>query len=308
MLFRSFFKKRYQYLPFAHVFNLVFCKDILLLLCTLDCVSRLLLKLFNFYCIVTRPLTMTISADGIRSASWAGSIPVVLSLAQTSLSSPTMPSPIHMLVSRHTYLHIGLRSATKRFHKFAPPVISVPITRYEPNPGETSTEEKVPEKSKLEESFPVCWFEDEESKIALRWHLFAGVLWDMKQESKKIPWKIKLHFNNYPTSQILPIEATEVLTVVERNFKNSLKQALFLQQGNTKMAMNMSKQSHGLLWDSILTSNYQLYQQVDGDLQNTQNLLPIRLMIDSKPPIQRPLRVKGTFSSMACTLFVGVTI
>ena len=246
---------------------------------------------------------MSISADGVRSASWAGSIPVVLSLAQTSLSSPTMPPPIHLLVSRHTYLHIGLRSATKRFHKFAPPVISIPITRYEPNPGESSSEEIVSEKVKAEEPFPVCWFEDEESQIALRWHLFAGVLWDMKHESKKTPWKIKLHFNNYPTSQILPIETSEVMTVIERNFKNSLKQALFLQQGTTKMAMNMSKQSHGLLWDSIQTSNYQLYQQVDGDLQNMHNLLPIRLMIDSKPPIQRPLRVKGTLNLMKCILF-----
>jgi autophagy-related protein 5 len=237
---------------------------------------------------------MSATLDDVRSTSWAGSIPVVLSLAQTSLSSPTMPPPIHTLVPRHTYLHVGLRSATGRFHKFAPPVISSPIARSEPHPGE-SCEEQLPGKPQSEDSYPVCWFEDEETHTALRWHLFAGVLWDMKQKSKSVPWKIKLHFNNYPSSQILPMEVSEGLTVVERTFKNSLKQALFLQQGTAKVAMNMSKQSHELLWDSILTSNYQLYQQVDHDLQSTHNMLPIRLMIDAKPPIQKPLRVKGAY-------------
>ena len=238
---------------------------------------------------------MSVSANDTRAATWSGSIPVVLSLAPTSLSSPTMPAPIHILVSRHTYLHVGLRSATRRFHKFAPPVISFPITRNEPNPGETS-EEKVPEKPTAEESYPICWFEDEQTQIALRWHLFAGILWDMKKEPKSIPWRIKLHFNNYPSNQVLPMEGSEVLSVVERTFKNSLKQALFLQQGTSKVAMNMSKQSHGILWESILTSNYKLYQEVDCDLQNTSQLLPVRLMIDSKPPIQRPIRVQGKHS------------
>ena len=238
----------------------------------------------------------TTTIDDLRSTLWAGSIPVVLSLAQTSLSSPTMPPPIHALVPRHTYLHVGLRSATRRFHKFAPPVISFPITRSEPNPGETCEEQQqLPGKPTFEDSYPVCWFEDEETHTALRWHLFAGVLWDMKQQSKSIPWKIKIHFNNYPSSQILPMEVSHVLTVVERTFKNSLKQALFLQQGSTKVAMNMSKQSYEQLWESILTSNFQLYQQVDNDLQSVHNMLPIRLMIDAKPPIQRPLRVTGTY-------------
>ena len=238
---------------------------------------------------------MSVSANDTRAATWSGSIPVVLSLAPTSLSSPTMPAPIHILVSRHTYLHVGLRSATRRFHKFAPPVISFPITRNEPNPGETS-EEKVPEKPTAEESYPICWFEDEQTQIALRWHLFAGILWDMKKEPKSFPWRIKLHFNNYPSNQVLPMEGSEVLSVVERTFKNSLKQALFLQQGTSKVAMNMSKQSHGILWESIMTSNYKLYQEVDCDLQNTSQLLPVRLMIDSKPPIQRPIRVQGKHS------------
>jgi hypothetical protein len=69
------------------------------------------------------------------------------------------------------------------------------------------------------------------------------------------------------------------------------------------VAMNMTKQTHHKMWDSIMTNNYQLYQQVNDDLQKTSessmNLLPIRLLIDSKPPIQRPCRIS---EGEMCTL------
>jgi len=191
--------------------------------------------------------------------------------------------------------------------------------RNEPDPGEDSgddmdgtglsTAESTTESSNPAESlsktttpdYPVCWFEDEETHIALRWHLFVGVLYDLNLGSadKKVPWKIRLHFSGYPNSQILPLDDSSdgVWTTVERTFKNSLKQALFLQYGSSKVAMGMTKQSHERIWDSIVTSNYQLYQQVNSDLQaepktdNELRFLPVRLLVDAKPPIQRPCRV-----------------
>ena len=62
--------------------------------------------------------------ERLRAENWNGSIPVIISLAPTSLSSPTIPPPIHVLLSRHTFLHIGLKHAVMRLHKFAPPTIS----------------------------------------------------------------------------------------------------------------------------------------------------------------------------------------
>ena len=183
-----------------------------------------------------------------------------------------------------------------RLHKFAPVSFPSMTVRNEPDPGVTSSDEEQPRAAsdKNGKEYPVCWFQDEETKFALRWHLFVGVLWDLKA-SKSLPWKIQLHFTSYPSSQILPLETGDVLTTVERNFMNSLKQALFMQRASSKVAMNMTKQSHERIWDSIVTCNFQLYQQVNDDLQQTNeadlNLLPIRLMIDSKPPIQR--RVQG---------------
>ena len=49
---------------------------------------------------------------------------MILSLAPSSLSSPTIPPPIHVLLPRHTFLHLGLQEAVFRLQTFAPPTFS----------------------------------------------------------------------------------------------------------------------------------------------------------------------------------------
>ena len=259
---------------------------------------------------------MTPDTDQIREVNWNGSIPVILTLAPASLGTTMMPHPIHLMLNRGSFLHVGLRSAIQRLHKFAPATISFSsgmIIRNEPEPqGDDGDDETAKETTtaapadntavtntttnttEKDWKFPVCWLEDEETQLPLRWQLFVGVLFDMmrtgKQSSQEVPWKLRLHFSQYPSSQLLPLEEEEVWTTIERSFKNSLKQALFMEYNNSKVAMNMSKQIHQRLWDSIESSNYKLYQQINVDLQASESvqLIPIRVFVDSKPPIQRP--------------------
>jgi autophagy-related protein 5 len=250
----------------------------------------------------------TLAIDRLRSANWSGSIPIQLSLAPQSLSSPTIPPPIHVLLSRHTFLHVGLREAVMRLNKFAPPTIS--FTRRvveEPDPGsaqdsdldtDANTEGEKQEGANLEQraetAYPVCWFEDEATELPLRWQYFAGILWDTYQrttENTGMPWKIRLHFTSYPSSQLLQLDASSgVLTTVERTFRNSLKQALVLEHGNAKVALNMSKQSSQRMWGSIVNSKYSIYKPIKEDIQAATDpiLIPVRLLVgSSKPPIQK---------------------
>ena len=242
-----------------------------------------------------------------------------------------MPHPIHWMVPRGSFLHVALRSPIQRLHKFAPTAISFSsggmLVRNEPAPkgddvdddeddehkdSSTAQSTAIQSTNTLKQNppwkFPVCWLEDEETQIPLRWHIFVGVLFDMMTTTRQssgaatmpIPWKIRLHFMHYPSSQILPLEADNVLATVERSFRNSLKQALFLQHGNSRIAMNMSRQTHQRFWDAIEAANYKLYQQINEDLQaSTQKspvqLIPIRMFLDSKPPIQRPCPGTGRF-------------
>lgn len=244
--------------------------------------------------------------ERLRAENWNGSIPVIISLAPTSLSSPTIPPPIHVLLSRHTFLHIGLKHAVMRLHKFAPPTISFSRrvveepdvgTRSqgeeddEQSSGDNTRDEPTKEKTEEEEIYPVCWFEDEATELPLRWQLFAGILWDSHQSAtnnKNLPWKIRLHFTSYPSSQLLELDpASGVLTTVERTFKNSLKQALVLQHGHAKVALNMTKQSHQRVWHSIITSKYSVYKPIQEDIQAKDNLtmIPVRLLVDSSKPL-----------------------
>jgi hypothetical protein len=267
--------------------------------------------------------------DQLRAANWSGSIPIVLSLAPTSLSSPTVPAPIHVLLSRHTFLHIGLQEAVLRLHKYAPPtfsftkrVVEEPDTLGDdssPEDDDTKDEDGSEENAaanahndKTEATtksmtatikqksivYPLCWLEDEDSQLPLQWQLFAGVLWDSyaSQSTGKnlIPWRIRVHFTNYPSSQLLDLDAASsgVLTTVERTFKNSLKQALVLQHGQNKVALNMTKQTHHRIWDAIVTSKYAVYKPIQEDIQADPNthlaMIPVRLVVGpSKPLIQK---------------------
>lgn len=253
-----------------------------------------------------------------QAANWHGSIPVVLTLSSRSLSSPTMPPPIHVLVPRNTYLHVGLQTAVNRLHRFAPTTLSFVsgMIQKEPDPGastfaeddendqaDTNTASQTPSDSAIgraaDERYPVCWFEDEDTQFALRWHLFAGVLYDTKRakvpSASSLPWKIRLHFTAYPTSQILPLEADRVLVQIQNFYKNSVKQALCLQYGNSKAAMNLTKESHFRLWDAVLTTTYPLHRQVNDDLptqtQETISQIPVRVLVNAaRPPIQRACR------------------
>jgi hypothetical protein len=195
-----------------------------------------------------------------------------------------------------------------------------------------------------DEPFPVCWFEDEETGMPLRWHLLAGVLFDLRpiywkrgggiaassSSSSSLPWRLRLHFNNYPSSQLLPLSGPDAMAAVRASYRHSLKQALCLCAPTASVggggggggaraaaALGISRDAHERLWESIRTGNYGLWRQVhdEGNLGNLflvetapsagadrldpdstartasgsspTFLLPIRVLCNSRPPIQR---------------------
>jgi Autophagy protein Apg5 len=307
----------------------------------------------------------------IGSSNYDGKVPITVTLAPTSLSSPTLPPPIHVLLPRNTYLHIGLSSVIQRLHSFAPTVLSFETgtVKTEPDVGSspsrgddgengdaaaaaaTATAASSDSASRRRNSsidatasIPLCWFEDEDTQMALRWHLFVGVLFDLRPpppihsrvfdskshdddddddddgpngvrpaNSPSLPWRLRLHFNNYPASQLLPLvgggrPGSNVTAHVQASYKHSLKQALCLCTGSNRAALNLSRDAHGRLWEALATNNYSLWRQVheEGHIPtfggnastgaaSTPALIPIRLCCNSRPPIQRrcsPVRVR----------------
>ena len=188
-----------------------------------------------------------------------------------------------------------------------------------------------------------CWFEDEVSGEPLRWHLFIGVLYDamngkakLQQSSRMgftneanttnlLPWKIRVHFTAYPKT-LIPLGihnttseenssvdsnhsyATAISSIIGRIFRNSLKQALFMQYSSSKVAMSITKSSHEKLWDAIVSTNYAAYHEVNSTLQMDKSsvsgtstikiddisdvpaLIPVRVLLNSDSPMQKPCR------------------
>mmetsp|Transcript_40013 Transcript_40013/g.84042 ORF Transcript_40013/g.84042 Transcript_40013/m.84042 type:complete len:457 (+) Transcript_40013:163-1533(+) len=353
----------------------------------------------------TTPAIIPASNTSIQNANWSGSIPILLSIAPTSLSSPTPPRPIHKMISRMTYLHLALHDEVMYLSGYAPvfasgllPAFSgmsveeppdddddggggggdgsTPTESGEAENGEkkdnsdkksapdeknesSSSTEAADSHSKQQSdttnkgaapSYPECWFEDEESGIPLRWHLFVGVLHDLMKGRATImkkgttasstmeltppnflPWRIRVHFTSYPTDKLLPLDdgldtannsseedgQSRITALVKRLFRNSLKQALFMQYASSKVAMSITKHSHEKIWDAVIQSNYGSYHEVNVGLQSgiqspsigstklttipaalgkeeessdIPQLIPVRLMLNGMPAIQRPTK------------------
>eukprot|EP00986_Skeletonema_menzelii_P001025 scaffold281_cov156-Skeletonema_menzelii.AAC.7 len=350
------------------------------------------------------------SITSIQNANWHGRIPIQLSIAPTSLSSPNKPRTIHRMVSRMTYLHIGLFDEIMYLYEYAPSSImagtrlgkQAVVVREEPPDSPPKQEQQdhesdINDKKRIKEdierhqdeeitfqsnqtessapyndnnkdqrseqstyltstnsSFPECWFEDEESGIPLRWQLFVGVLYDLMKgrlvvnnpgspcnKFRNLPWKLRIHFTSYPTDQLLPLDIAvppqqrvsendesintakhnnasqqaQINTLIGRIYRNSLKQALFLQYGSSKVAMSITKNNHEKIWDAVLQTNYEAYHQVNTELQvgvmaqpinnklsltddltstdekynkDLPQLVPVRVLLNDKPAIQKP--------------------
>lgn len=67
------------------------------------------------------------------------------------------------------------------------------------------------------------WFEFNDEPIA--WHLPTGVLFDLKNTTKEMPWNLTVHFNSYPVEKVLKVSSDEE---TQWNFINSLKEVGFL--------------------------------------------------------------------------------
>ena len=329
------------------------------------------------------------SNKSIQESTWQGSLPILLSLATASLSSPSTPRPIHKMVSRVSYLHLALHEEVMQLAAYAPAALSSATTNIHmsveepPDDSSAAASAESSDENKVESSsvgksndekeqttpnplqhyttksrnhqydtkdnttkYPECWFEDEESGTPLRWHLFAGILYDLMKcksvlkcnnnntstsntqptEHCYLPWRLRIHFTAYPTDQILPLNDgcnpqpdisndgsgnssnshhEQISTLFRSIFRNSLKQALFMQYNSSKVAMSITKNFHEKLWEALLQSNYAIYHEVvpgcssssmmqptkdDDNGSNIPQLIPIRIMLNDNPVTLKPIK------------------
>jgi Autophagy protein Apg5. len=146
-----------------------------------------------------------------------------------------------------------------------------------------------------------------------------------KTRRRMIPWNIRVHFTSYP-STLLPLTTggrDDVEHITFQNYLNSLKQALYIQHQSNKIAKNLNKKSHMILWDGIRNHRWNdecaaaaagggtttnnttaafdevFFSElnglaVSGNSANNHHStailrqVPIRLLVNDEPPFTRP--------------------
>mmetsp|Transcript_16354 Transcript_16354/g.27633 ORF Transcript_16354/g.27633 Transcript_16354/m.27633 type:complete len:287 (-) Transcript_16354:2125-2985(-) len=204
---------------------------------------------------------------------WCGRIAIELSLADEDATSLDAPHPVHLLCSRFAYLPAVAANAVREFQQHA-----------------------------IDFS-PDVWFEADGSP--LKSNLPIGVLSDiLRKEDNELPWKIRVHFQNFPSQQIM--KCTDP-TSMEKVYFHSLKQGLFLLHGNTHLFNDLSVTMQNHLWLGIQQGcrSDSYAEIIDGKFKrdcSAENVrcIPIRVFTRERPMMQRPvaaLRSKAPLSN-----------
>ncbi|XP_050375982.1 autophagy protein 5 [Argentina anserina] len=163
---------------------------------------------------------------------WEGAIPLQIHLHESEVTTLPSPPPALILAPRLGYLPL-LASLLKPYFSTALP------------PG-----------------VDTLWFDYK--GLPLKWYLPTGVLFDLLCAEPERPWNLTVHFRGYPGSVLIPCEGEDS---IKWSFINSLKEAAYIINGNSKNVMNMSQPDQVELWRSILNGNLESYIRFSSKLK-----------------------------------------
>lgn len=177
---------------------------------------------------------------------WDGSLPLEIRLAPADCRTYADSEPYLVQYPRLSYLAFLL----PRLHAFFKPKLidpSVPVTE--------------------------AWLEFD--SVPLKWHYPSGLLYDLFSGAdpvdpsrqadvevshaavetaigrEPLPWKILVHYSDFPEEQLHSLD--EEQKVLLDSFKNAVKEADFIRNGNARTAMGLSKEDSDNLWRSVKT-------------------------------------------------------
>ncbi|KAF3784659.1 Autophagy protein 5 [Nymphaea thermarum] len=163
---------------------------------------------------------------------WEGAIPLQIHLHESEVATLPVPSPALVLGPRNGYLPLLLPLVKPHFSNSLPP-------------GDDN-----------------IWFDYK--GLPLKWYVPLGVLFDLLCAVPERPWNLTVHFRGYPQELFSPCEGEEN---VKHSFMNSLKEAAYIINGNSKVIMNMSQFDQAELWRCVLKGEIEGYLQVSSKLK-----------------------------------------
>lgn len=221
----------------------------------------------------------------LRESIWSGYVPCLFSMESNEImmvgsgsSFGKEPISIFLLLPRISYLPLTTSKVHNHFICYAPAL----------SDG--------------------MWFEYIDKtkkpniKHALKWNYPIGVLYDLYHNSDDPLWKLTVHFQSYPSDDILM--KCENINIVKQSFFNNLKESIFLSFNNISTISTLKKDDQNALWNGVKKAKYNLYfpiyQTIFGRNNIKNNKLiryPFRLLLKGFNdkidliPISRPIKI-----------------
>jgi Autophagy protein Apg5 len=104
------------------------------------------------------------------------------------------------------------------------------------------------------------------------------VLFDLRCVQNTIgPWRIVVRFRDFPTDAVIRCSTRET---AEKMYMHTLKQALFVLQGNTRSFNAMVLEQQQLLWEGANSGSRGIFESVADDLRGLEAVkcIPIRIL------------------------------
>ena len=166
---------------------------------------------------------------------WNGKIPAMFSLAEQDCSGETSPPPCCVMLPRMSYLPLATDKVRKHFS------------------GHLSSSATTD-----------MWFSFHGTP--LRWHHPIGLLYDVwannNPDSNMLPWRLTVHFSQFPTDTLLPCQTRDQ---VETVFMSSLKEADQLKHSG-KIVSQMQKKDHNQLWLGLTSDKFDQFWAINRKL------------------------------------------
>ncbi|CAH8869445.1 unnamed protein product [Trichobilharzia szidati] len=223
---------------------------------------------------------------------WEGKIPACFSLAQEDLAHEDhVPPPIYMFLPRVSYFPLVTEKVIKQFSQFTQ--IS---STFKPSSEDASfeswgkTEHEAqftppsplpPDQVTVSKQHPLVnefWLEY--AHQPLKWHYPIGLVFDMCADTIDIPWKITVHFSNYPTDLLLSPPVSR--PAIEAHFLSMIKEADALKH-RSYVINQMQARDHRQLWNGLLHFRYDQFWSVNSRLMEPLSTSNKELMVGEMP-------------------------
>jgi len=204
---------------------------------------------------------------------WEGKLPISFQLAPDEVHTLNVPEPFYLMLPRLLYFPLVTDKVRKHFTQYI-------------NPEYVSKE---------------MWLDYNGQPI--KWNYPIGLWYDVNVTDNVLPWKITVHFENYPEKEILHCPSKDA---IRSHFMSAIKEADALKHKG-QVINSMQEKDHHQLWNGFLNDRFDQFWSVNRKLMESVTgegfkNIPMRCYRPEMPVMQRLVKpiddTTGTWTTL----------